>query len=347
MMAYILKRMKKKEENKLKAIKNITKRIMRLFVAVLLISTFFSLSKGVFGDRNMVNAATAKNKTKSFKQYYYKTIKRNNGEFKKTQTGTMREVDDKWLKVCGVMGASVQDFDQDGKKEMLVIRAKKTDNKGEASKIMLEMYEKDKDEIRLSAELAFTPYYTGKAQDVSSCTKLTANHWGNVSFIANYVKQGEKSYIACEKKEVWGNFADGAETDYWILEYKNSKFEYVSSLTQTAGGSSDFDYTFYKINAGKLEKSELYYSDSAFSGKGKYSSFAKAVEKYFGQYKIKLNSGIKQDSWSWSNKSILKKNKQCKQLWSFCNECTKKESMKKNKFLFEYKATVKALNNFK
>lgn len=320
--------------------------MQKLFVAALLISTFSFLSEGVLSDGNVISAATAGNKTKSFKQYYYKTIKRNSGEFKKTQTGTMREMDDKWLKVCGVMGASVQDFDQDGKKEMLVIRAKKTDNKGEVSKIILEMYEKDANGIKKSAELPLTPYYAGKKQDLAGDTKLVTNQWSNSSVVVNYVKQGKQSYIACERREVWGTFADGAETSYWMLEYKDGKFGYVSSLTQTEGGSSDFAYTYYKIKAGELEKSEVYYSESEFSGKGKYSSLVKAVEKYFGQYGIKLNSNAEQ--YLWSNKSILKKNKQCKQLLSFSNECTKKKSTKKKfQYAYEYKATVKALNNFK
>ena len=199
-------------------------------------------------------------KITSFKTYYNKVLKKQYGTFKRKQTGTMHNWDDKWMQIGGVMGASVQDFDSDGKKEMMVCVAEKL-NDAENSKIMLQMYEKEKSGIKLTSEIRFNPYYDRTEVDFASDIPLSTAQSVEASFIVNFVKRGNKRFIVCEEHQCQRTFADGSGRDYWLIEYKNDRFSYISSFTQTEGGSSDFVYTVFIVKNGKTKTKQVYYSE--------------------------------------------------------------------------------------
>lgn len=277
-------------------------------------------------ENELVYEIIVNKKITSFKQYYNEILKKKYGVFKRKQTGTMHQWEDEWLSIRGVMGAAVKDFDLDGKKEMMVIVAKMLDD-GKHSKIMMQMYEKNKNGIIMSSELRFNPYYDWVEKDEVRGITLSNAQWMNELFIINSLKKGKKQYIVCEEREIAGAFADGEEQNYWIIEYKNNKLNYISSFTQTDGGSSGFEHTYFKIKNGKIKKSVLYYGDEdsvAFGAKPKYKKFEIAIKKYFNNHGIKIRSGIKHYR-KFNDESVLLKKKNKTQLFMFYNKATKSD----------------------
>lgn len=273
----------------------------------------------------------------SFKTYYNKILKNKYGIFRRKQTGTMHNWEDKWMHISGVMGCAVQDFDSDGKKEMMVCVAEKLGD-GKSSKIILQMYENGKSGIELASELGFSPYYDGSEVDFAGNTIISANQSVEASLIVNFIKRGKKQYIVCERNELQSTFADGSGRDYWLIEYKKNRLSYISSFTQTAGGSSDFQFTVFNVKNGKMKSKQVYhvyYSENR--------TYDTAIKKYFEEYNIKLNRNATL-SIEVTGKSILLRDKRNMQLFSFYNRRIKGD-WEKN--IYKFCATTKGLNNLK
>lgn len=315
-------------------------RIMMVFVILIgVISAQASLD--VQAASYQKNSIIGGKKITSFKTYYNKVLKKQYGTFKRKQTGTMHNWNDKWMQIGGVMGVAVQDFDSDGKKEMMVCVAEKL-NDGENSKIILQMYEKEKSGIKLTSELRFNPYYDRTEVDFASDITLSAAQSVEASFIVNFIKRGKKRFIVCEEHQCQQTFADGSGRDYWLIEYKNNRFSYISSFTQTGGGSSDFVYTVFTVKNGKTKTKQVYYSEDT-NQKGKYRTYDTAIKKYFEKYNIKLNRNARFNV-EVSGKSILLADKRNAQLFSFYNKRIK-DDWKKG--VYKFCATVKGLDNLK
>ncbi len=284
---------------------------------------------------------SAETKTDSFEGYYKNVLVKKDGMFKKSQTGTMRTHDDQWMHTTGILGYSICDFDMDDTKEMLVLQAESIGSQT-SSHIVMKMYEKEKGKIQKISEMPFQPYSDKKIIDAAAGgITLPAANWTESSFIISVVQKKGHCYLVCEEKQVWGCFANGAAQDYWILEYKNNKLQYVRSFTQTAGGSSDFEYTGITFSNGKLKKSELYYADGAewIGKKTKYKNYQQAIKGLFSQCGIALNKNATQYKlYDGNNKTILAKTNKPKILFNFHNRLTNKG----NYNIFKFKATVTA-----
>ena len=83
--------------------------MMVLVILMGVISTQDSIDVQAASDQK--NGIIGGKEIASFKTYYNKILKKKYGTFKRKQTGTMRRWNDRWMKVKGVMGAAVQDFD--------------------------------------------------------------------------------------------------------------------------------------------------------------------------------------------------------------------------------------------
>lgn len=297
-------------------------------------------SMACFGTGIRAEAKTTVIKSSSFKSCYNRVLSKTYGVFKRTQTGKMKTWEDQWLKCTGLMGASVYDYDRDGKKEMLVIVAKdvssETQNK---ANIILQMYEQGKEGITLASEMPFSSYDT---KDVV-CGCISGNQWSEDRYFMNLVTVGKHTYLVCEEVGINGAFADGLEEDYWILEYVNGKFRYVSSLTQTAGGSSDFVYHNFKFKNGKMIGKELYFAET--SQKGKCKSYKDSIIRYFNNAGIKVNASQLTESGSNTSKSILSKSNAPKNLFSFYNKWLNQKVAYKTQ-VYKFRAAVTSKNKF-
>ncbi len=296
------------------------------------------LSGTFFGIVTSTEAAAQGTANTSFKKYYNKTLVPRYGMFEKTQAGTMRTWDDEWLKTSGILGVSIMDFDMDGKKEMLLCVAEPLRDK-KNSCIRLKMYEKAKGKVKKSSEIRFGPYYNGKQTGAAGEIVLSPSEWNEASYIISSVTVGKKRYIVCEEKQLWGVFADGSTKDYWILEYKNKDLRYVRSLTQSAGGSSDFEYTAFSFKKGKLSKKELYYADKETGHKAKYKSYSQAITALFKQCDITLNQNVSDHKVT--NKSILSTKGKPRKLFNFYNQVIQNNYSTRT---YKFKATVHSAN---
>jgi len=305
----------------------------KLFVSCILLAVAI-VSGTFFGIVTSAGAAAQGAVNTSFKKYYNETLVPRYGMFEKTQTGTMRIWDDEWLKTSGILGVSIMDFDMDGKKEMLLCVAEPLRDK-KNSCIKLKMYEKAKGKVKKSSEIRFGPYYNGKQTGAAGKIVLSPSEWNEASYIISSIIVGKKCYIVCEEKQLWGVFADGSTKDYWILEYKNKDLRYVRSLTQSAGGSSDFEYTAFFFKKGKLSNKELYYADKGTGHKAKYKNYPQAITALFKQCNITLNQNVSDHKVT--NKSILSTRGKPKKLFNFYNQVLQNNYSAR---IYKFKATV-------
>ena len=280
-----------------------------------------------------------------FKKYYKNVLIPKYGSFPKKQNGIMHSWEDEWMKVKGIMNARVMDFDLDGKKEMLVIRTKAIKNtlsSADASKLILQMYEIKKGKVTLVSQMAFSEYHPQNAYDIW----LSSNMGSEAGFILSSVKKEDGLYLVCEKYNQSSVFADGLELGLWLLQYKNDKFRYISSFTQTGGGSSDFEYTVYSFKNGKIDKQELYYCETPefASQKARYEGYGKlseALTSYFAKYAIKIKT-IKAP-YEWKGNTILTSSNNPKKIFHFRNKCVFRDYITST---YKFKAVMLTKNKF-
>lgn len=281
-------------------------------------------------------------KVSTFQQYYNRILVPKYGKFKTKQEGTVTPKivnsftrGTEWLKASGVISASVQDFDMDGKKEMLACIARRAKNKTD-SYIVLAMYEKEKGGIRRASKIYFRPYCTGstKQQRNTEDMKLWAGEIRSLSFILSSVKAGRKNYFICEAEQSMAAFANGGLQDYWILEYKDQRLQYVQSYTQTGAASDAPSFESYVLKDGKLKKKELICS---YFGDGKYSDFGESLDAFFQRCGIKLKKNR-----AMFGTILSKKNKPVK-IFAFKNKAIGHNSTGTR---YKFVATMDAQNHF-
>ena len=67
--------------------------------------------------------------------------------------------------------------------------------------------------------------------------------------------------------------------DYCALEYVDGKIYDAFAYQQTGGGSSDFEFTGYQYDKGKIIKEKLLYSEW-YEKEGKYKTVKKELSTY-------------------------------------------------------------------
>lgn len=277
--------------------------VMCVLVAIVFSVGEYSITKAAELSSGK-NVAMANTGTHSFKECYSR-LKKEYGLFKKSQTGIMRVESDCWLDNSGIMSAKIKDFDNDGKNEMLVCIA--VERPGEDySDIKMQMYEKTKQGVSFLDEIYFEAY--GRENDIYMRKNLASEASYNINFIRN-------KYIVCEFIEYAACFADGMSRSYWILQYRNGKFEYVNSLTQPGFASSCSQYIYYKLENGQVVNEEIYYG--FHNNKAKYETYEQAVTKYFEIMNMKIYPTRINDIHKLTKKSVLKESKESTKLLSF------------------------------
>ena len=216
------------------------------------------------------------------------------GAFKSVQNGTMSSPQDEWLKPYGVMGATIMDFDSDGEDEMLVSIAEKCehDTSNTQYHIILHMFEMENGSIIEKDTILFGAYYANG--DLPIEVTLALNEWCEDYIGIHTINTEDYPYIICEYQNHATFFADGMEQSYWILEYKDETFRYVASFTQTNGGSSNFEFTFFTFENGTQTGAQVYYSEW-YDASPLFTDYGQAVKEFFSTYGVILQSQV--DNW--------------------------------------------------
>ncbi|MCD7818855.1 MAG: hypothetical protein LUH07_07365, partial [Lachnospiraceae bacterium] len=223
------------------------------------------------------------------------------GVFEAEQSGFMQWASDKWLDPSGILSATILDFDSDGALEMLVCiseecphQAMDYDYVSHQYHISMEVYEIENGMAVNLCSTLFGAYteseYSSDNQDEVGFDEEMAN---NEYISANIFEINEEYFIVCEAKSVYFAFTIGQWQSYWIMKYNGVEFQYVGSLTQTAGGNGGYEYTAYSFDNGLAVIDTLYYSEqNEHSGDALYNSIREAVRAFFGTYDIDTSDFI-------------------------------------------------------
>lgn len=287
----------------------------------------------------------ASNQSK-LEKYYKEVLVPKYGKFKKKQTGTMREVSDDWMNCfSGIMSTYIADYDGDGKKEMMACIAEKG-SEPKSSTVYIHMYEVKNGKVEEAAKVGAASYSEYIQDDLSGGFTLQKCEWTDETFILNTIKRKNKLYLVFQEIVTTSVFANGYGENHWIMEYKNNKFQFVASFSQTSGGSCDFSYTVYQFKKGKANNGVLYYADGDYfllrpEKKSKYKTFSSALKSFYKKYGITVEKKNITASNSKNFKSVISSKNNILQQTKFINKCTKRDYNTRN---YKFKASLSVKN---
>lgn len=208
--------------------------------------------------------------------------------------GIMHSFRDPWYDNKGIISAVTEDLDQDGKLELLVLSVRDSltemiDNQTfKGYQMWMEVYEITEEGIVLSDEMHLQQYLENEPE--IEISDFRENQWQEINFHVTLKAGVGEEYICIEKSELGSLFADGSSRNYWIIEYMDEKIQYVSSFTQTSGGSIDFQYTEYQFENGVVTGQDILYADNiALSKPGRYATYEEAVQGFFAKYGVEAS----------------------------------------------------------
>lgn len=195
---------------------------------------------------------------------------------------------ERWLNPKGVVSAYIDDLDLDNENELMVVYitgGKRDDSSSDYvyHNICADIYELKDNKLVLSDTIDFS----------------SINNVSNSRLIVSVVNAKGKKYIVYEKSSSTV-FGDGICQDYIALEYTDDKIYNAFSYIQTAGGSSDFEFTGYEYEKGKLFRESKLYSEW-YEEPGKYNTVMEGIKYLFSKYGIKINPKAfydSKDGWS-------------------------------------------------
>lgn len=222
------------------------------------------------------------------------------GVFKRSQSAVIHSQYEEWLEPCGIISATLFDFDNDNKLEMLLCYSKADDSIDDLSEeplsryaVYLDMYEIVNGQVVLASEMPFCAYSGGRLNG----SVFIKNEWRYVDLEVNVVHSKDKSYIVCQEFFMGRNFADISWLEDWALVYENGNLQFALSYTQNSIGSDDdeFEYIGYEFNDGQCISSQKYYDDEYYK---KYEYRRDERAKLFGKYGIEIGSNrrLRQDA---------------------------------------------------
>lgn len=248
---------------------------------------------------NSESESVSKEKEINYEEEYYSYIKSELipkyglSNINSTQ-GIMKNPYDNWLNPSGILSAKIYDFDNDGVKELFLIRIEEAPEKvniynNQCSEYYFyaEVYSLVDDNIQLLDKLLLTTYNENDKKTL----RLNSNQFSNQGIFVNMVSVDDNNYIVFEDNFIIRTFANGSNNDYWVLQYKNNKLNKVLSFTQTAGGSSEFEYTGYIFDSDNLTSKELLYSEW-YEHQGSYESFNEALKVFFSKINIQIDDSF-------------------------------------------------------
>lgn len=242
------------------------------------------------GDSAQTNGVSSSD----FKSAYDELVQ-TMGEVKPEQKGVVMSSAGVWLEPSGIIAHKIEDFDEDGEDEMLVVYTKENTSI-EGYDIYMDMYENNEGEIKLSDTMQFVSYHGDTADEFAGIYLRKAQT--SEVFAKISVVKTDSVYLLCENRMMESVMGNGQTQDFWLVEYKNNELRYKAALTQTGGGSSDFEYTGHSFVNGELDEAFIYYNEwyqnqPDEENQPLYSAFGEAVSEFMKTISLTTDEDVK------------------------------------------------------
>lgn len=196
-----------------------------------------------------------------------------------------------WLNPTGIVSASIDDFNGDGEKDMLLIRFVEQGVDEYSQKKLfvpqMEFYTMEDKTVTKKSELKL--YYEEKNQGYSYEKTFSAIETLNVRYSIAKID----SYFIIEDCRN-GVISDGLQKNYWILTLDSDEIYPIAGFIQTGGGSTSFAFSQKQLdkNWNPVREILLFADEDAEidNENPKYASFEEALTAFFSEYGISINS---------------------------------------------------------
>ena len=254
--------------------------------------------------------------------------------------GIMQNPEDPaWYNPEGIVSAYIGDFDNDGKKELLVFYFKEEKLEELNNKLYSKfdlyatVYKLQNGIPQMLDEMQLYTYGKGQSRVPVS---MDSNEFVEKNLFVSLITVENVKYIVIELSSDSYAFSDGSYCSYWGLDISGELIQLAFAFSQTSGGSSDFEYKGYRFDHGTMIFEELMYSEG-METEGGYDNFKTALESFFESNGIIVN---------YNNhcSSIFEENLYSHRMFSYQIDC-KYEEEGKYKFTF-YSTDYTDLRNF-
>lgn len=291
---------------------------------------------------NSENESVSKEKEINYEEEYYSYIKSELipkyglSNINSTQ-GTMKTMYDNWFNPSGILSAKIYDFDNDGIKELFLIRIEEAEEKSS-------VYNNQCSEYYFYGEIYKFINNTITLIDktlIKSCDNFETDEYISFKFMSNQyciddlyiniVSIDNRNYILFEFNSYPGAFATGeAYYSCWALEYKQEKLNMVFGIS---GTGLDCGYvTGYNFDSGNLNSKVLLYSEMDETKSGDYKSFNEAIKGFLGKFNISTKDGT---DYRTIEESILSDENKIEKILEYHIKSVNNNS---NQFIFETEA---------
>ena len=245
---------------------------------------------------NSESENVSKEKEINYEEEYYSYIKNDLipkyglSNINSTQ-GIMKTMYDNWFNPSGILSAKIYDFDNDGIKELFLIRIEEATEKSSVYNNQCSEYyfygeiHKFINNTITLIDKTLIKSYDNFETDEYIAFKFMSNQYCIDDLFINIVPVDNRNYILFEFKSYPGAFATG-EGYYacWALEYKQEKLNMVFGIS---GTGLDCGYvTGYTFDSGNLNSKVLLYSEMDETKNEDYKSFNEAIKGFLGKFNI-------------------------------------------------------------
>lgn len=199
-----------------------------------------------------------------------RTLEEEYGYFDGTQSGRTYDNNDEWLNPGGILGYSILDLDLDGSEELLVCISNAGDEDAHGT-VDIRVYDSD--------GFCHSMPFLANSSGVDNMYILSREK-SNMMMIMNIVYVNNQYYIMCEQNK---SSYSGNNQNYWLLEYRDNRLQYVGSFTQTVGVGNEYEHTAYKFDGMNIVDTQVYTRDARDE-----EPLKSALVDFFADYSINV-----------------------------------------------------------
>lgn len=214
-----------------------------------------------------------------------------------------------WSDDEGILGVDIDDYDNDGTPEMLVIKTAvkqylfyddSSEEMNDGNQLMFNMYEYADGKVVLSSEVPLTYHTFYEEVKTNHYVFNTAGLTGEYLDLS-MIPKDDGSIILCEFSE-WGIVSDGVYHSLSAIKYDGNTMQQVAEVSQEGAGSSEITFANYEFSDGKMTGHSTFFEEEADD----ISVYADGITKYFASHDIAINK-VSSNLYDYSNshKSIL------------------------------------------
>lgn len=197
-----------------------------------------------------------------------------------------------WSDDKGILAVDIDDYDNDGTVEMLVIKTAvkqnifyddASDELMNGNRLMIDMYEYADGKVVLSSEVPLT-YHTFYEKTKTNYYTVHEDHLSGEYLDLSLIPKDDGSIILCEFSE-WGIVSDGVFHSLSAIKYNGNTLQEVAEVTQEGGGSSGITFANYEFSDGKMTEHSTFFDEEADD----MSVYTDGITKYFASHDIAIN----------------------------------------------------------